>query len=201
MEAFDHRADTYDRGPIGDWHRAVAERAADLALAQAYRPSRILDVGCGTGMLLRRLALSLPDDVLLAGVDPALRMVARAREAVGRATVVQAAAEKLPYADGSFDLVVSTMSFDHWADQRVGLLECARVLESDGRFVLTDLFAAWLGTRRTMRRTSALLSAAGLRPLSWHRVYGFGPVPLVRAVVACKASSSKTTFAAASAVG
>jgi ubiquinone/menaquinone biosynthesis C-methylase UbiE len=36
--------------------------------------------------------------------------------------------EHLPYADGTFDLVVSTTSFDHWSDQGAGLAECARVM-------------------------------------------------------------------------
>ena len=39
-----------------------------------------------------------------------------------------ALAEHLPFPDGTFDLVVSTTSFDHWSDQEAGLRECARVL-------------------------------------------------------------------------
>lgn len=42
------------------------------------------------------------------------------------------AAAQLPYPDGTFDLVVTTTSFDHWADQRTGLHECARVLVPGG---------------------------------------------------------------------
>jgi len=192
--AFDRRASTYDRGRLGAWHRLVAGRTADLAVISA--PRRVLDVGCGTGVLLRQLAERLPDAVELAGVDPAPRMVAQSRAALDRdprIVVEEAAAERLPFADGVFDLVVSTMSFDHWSDQLNGLSECRRVLGDSGVLVLADLFASWLRPTvmlrharraRTVGQASRLLERAGLRPLRWHRIYDLGPFPLVRAVVA-----------------
>lgn len=196
VEQFDRRADSYDRGRLGNWHRLVAERAADLAVAESVQPRRILDVGCGTGVLLARLARLVPDTELLAGVDPSPRMVARSRAAlnsVSAGLVKRASAEDLPFERDAFDLVVSTLSFDHWRDQRAGLTECARVLDAGGRLVLTDLFAAWLaptlllGRRdraRTKRRATGLLELVGLVPLTWRRIYDLGPFPLVRAVVA-----------------
>jgi ubiquinone/menaquinone biosynthesis C-methylase UbiE len=86
----------------------------------------------------------------------------------------------MPFADAAFDLVISTTSFDHWADQRAGIGECARVLAPGGYLVLTDLFSAWLrptltGRRpakaRTRARATALLTAAGLREPRWHPAY------------------------------
>ncbi len=53
-------------------------------------------------------------------------------------------AERLPYPDGSFDLVVSTTAFDHWLDQQAGLGECARVLVPGGHLILAGLFSIWL---------------------------------------------------------
>ncbi len=47
----------------------------------------------------------------------------------------------LPFANASFDLVTSTVSFHHWNDQRAGLAEAGRVLASGGVFVLADLHA------------------------------------------------------------
>jgi ubiquinone/menaquinone biosynthesis C-methylase UbiE len=196
VEEFDQRADSYDRGRLGSWHRLVAERTAALAVAARKQPRRILDVGCGTGMLLVRLVQLAPDVERLAGIDPSPRMVALCRAALpssAAAVIERAPAEELPFESDSFDLVVSTMSFDHWRDQRTGLTECARVLSPDGRLVLADLFAAWLaptflvgkGDRaRTIRRATALLEVAGLAPLTWERIYDLGPFPLVRAVVA-----------------
>ena len=100
-------------------------------------------------------------------------------------------AERLPWATVAFDLVVSTTSFDHWADQRAGLAECARVLAPSGRLVLADLFSVLLlptllagrrGKARTRRRATQLVTAAGLHSPQWHRLYA----GIIQAVTATK---------------
>lgn len=163
-------------------HHDIAVRAADLALTIDRAPRRVLDVGCGTGFLLRMLADRLPGAEVLAGVDPAAGMIAvatsMAREPKIRLST--GVAEELPYPDRSFDLVVATTSFDHWEDQGKGLAECARVLVPGGHLVLTDLFSLWLvptmvaghrGRARTERRADKLLHASGFRTVEWHRLY------------------------------
>jgi ubiquinone/menaquinone biosynthesis C-methylase UbiE len=163
-------------------HHDIAERTAALAVTTAPAPVAVLDVGCGTGYLLRRLARSYPQAARLAGVDPAPTMVsvAQASGGDGRLAFTSGTAERLPFADGAFDLIVSTTSFDHWSDQGRGLAECARVLRADGRLVLVDQFSLWLtptllagrrGKARTRRRASRLLHQAGFRELAWHRLY------------------------------
>ncbi|MGO8896607.1 MAG: class I SAM-dependent methyltransferase [Streptosporangiaceae bacterium] len=64
-------------------HQQIADRTADLALALtlAPQPQRILDVGCGTGYLLRQFAVRCPQAVEVAGVDPAPAMIGAARTA------------------------------------------------------------------------------------------------------------------------
>ena len=54
-------------------------------------------------------------------------------------------AEQLPYRDGSFDLVVSVTSFDHWSGQLAGLRECHRVLVPGGHLVPADQFSVLAG--------------------------------------------------------
>jgi ubiquinone/menaquinone biosynthesis C-methylase UbiE len=187
VESFDRRADSYERGRLGEWHLLITERVTDMALADVPAPHRVLDVGCGTGALLRLLAARVPGDVELVGVDPAPRMLAEARKRLGGMRLEHAAAERLPFADATFDLVVSAMSFDHWADQALGLAECARVLHLGGNLVLADLFAAWLlPPRRNPRRVSALLTRAGFREPTWRRVYNLGPLALVQAALATR---------------
>ena len=191
MAAFGERASGYEDGWLGRLHHDIADRCADLALAQSPSPGRILDVGCGTGYLLRRLAQRCPAATELAGIDAAPGMVQAARQAAaadGRLSFQIGTAERLPYPAGTFDLVVSTTSFDHWADQRAGLAQCARVLAPGGYLVLADLFSAWLrptlvgGRRhkaRTKRRADQLLTTAGFQSVTWRRLY-----PLIRAVTA-----------------
>lgn len=155
--------------------------AAAIALAGSPAPKRILDIGCGTGFVLRHLAACLPDATEFVGIDPAPAMVEVARSLCSydeRLKFESGVAEHLQFPDERFDLVVSTTSFDHWQDQRAGLLECARVTENDGRLALMDLFSLSLfpttlvarrGRARTKHDVNALLSAAGFHSLAWHR--------------------------------
>jgi ubiquinone/menaquinone biosynthesis C-methylase UbiE len=190
---FDERARVYETGWRGRLHHQIADDVVDVAVQVAPRSRRILDVGCGTGYLLRELAEKLPAAQILRGVDAAPQMVEVA-QLMARdewLELVVAMAEDLPYEDAGFDLVVSTTSFDHWRDQRRGLAECARVLEPEGSLVLADLFSSWLlptlvGRRRekarTRQRFASLVIDAGFRPPTWHRVH----TPLIVAAAATK---------------
>jgi ubiquinone/menaquinone biosynthesis C-methylase UbiE len=191
IAAFDERAGGYEAGWRGRLHYEIADRTADLALHTVPRPSAVLDVGCGTGYLLRRLAARCPD-ARMVGIDPAPAMITAARAAAGensRLAFLTGTAEGLTWPDRTFDLIVSTTSFDHWADQAAGLAQCARVLAPGGALVLVDQFSAWLwptllvsrrGKARTRRRATRLVTAAGLTSPQWHDVYAV----IIRAVTA-----------------
>jgi ubiquinone/menaquinone biosynthesis C-methylase UbiE len=191
VAAFDERAPGYELGWRGRMHHDIAGRTAELAVSVHPGPRRVLDVGCGTGYLLRLLAEGCPQATELAGIDAAPSMIAAAGRAAGdrRLRFTVGAAERLPYPDDAFDLVVSSTSFDHWADQRAGLGECARVLALGGHLVLADLFSPLLlptllagrgGKARTPGRASQLLRAAGFRDLAWHDLYAL----IIKAVTA-----------------
>jgi ubiquinone/menaquinone biosynthesis C-methylase UbiE len=126
VAAFDARAVGYERGWLGRLHHDIADRTTDLALSTDPNATRLLDIGCGTGYLLRSLAGRYPDADELTGVDPAPSMIeiATASAEDERLRFSVGVAEHLPYPNGTFDLVVSTTSFDHWSDQQAGLREC-----------------------------------------------------------------------------
>ncbi|MGO8826690.1 MAG: class I SAM-dependent methyltransferase [Acidimicrobiales bacterium] len=193
VQAFEDRADSYEEGWRGRMHHDIATRTADLALTSSTAPGRVLDVGCGTGFLLRLLADRLPEAERLLGIDAAAGMIAVAKSKANdpRLSFSEGVAEKLPYPDESFDLVVSSTSFDHWEVQGAGLSECGRVLAPGGHLVLTDLFSpllvpTLLGARRdrarTTHRAEALLKCAGFRTMAWHRLYSL----IIGTVVASK---------------
>jgi ubiquinone/menaquinone biosynthesis C-methylase UbiE len=174
--AFDRRAPTYDLGWRGRLHSEIVGHTASLVTGDAP-PSLALDVGCGTGQLLARLGELMPEAALY-GVDAAPAMAQAANERGVRVAV--AGAEALPFPDGAFDLVVTSTSFDHWADQLAGLRECRRVLTRGGRLLLVDQFwpplvARWLRDSRRRARTTVragrLLGQAGFGSIHWHEIY------------------------------
>ena len=79
IEAFAERAGGYESGWLGKLHRDIADRVADIALTRSPTPQRILDVGCGTGYLLRQLASRVRETLELAGIDAAAPMIEVAR--------------------------------------------------------------------------------------------------------------------------
>jgi SAM-dependent methyltransferase len=118
--------------------------AADVA-AVAREGARVLEVGCGPGRLSIRLADEDGLDVTGVDLDPAMIERARAnaeRPGKGderRPSFLVGDVASLAFPDGSFDLVVSTLSMHHWAYPRAGLAEIGRVLRPGGRALLWDL--------------------------------------------------------------
>jgi ubiquinone/menaquinone biosynthesis C-methylase UbiE len=120
----------------------------------------VLDIGCGTGRLLRRMQKRWPSAVL-AGIDLAEGMLAQARRRTPAAAIYQAPAEHLPLESASVDLVTSTVSFHHWSDQARGVGEAVRVLRRGGLFILADLNIAH-GQPLSHTRVRTLFVNAGL---------------------------------------
>lgn len=106
--------------------------------------SRLLDIGTGPGWLLPKIHQARPE-WRLTGVDLSRAMVSKARQNLRKAgladsiSVLAASAERLPFPDGSFDLVVSTGSLHHWRNPIAGLNEAYRVLRAGGQALVYDL--------------------------------------------------------------
>jgi len=140
VERFDQWAATYERSPMQRF-LFMPIHSKMLRLLERKRPKDqpdfILDVGCGTGRLLRAVASKWPKARLF-GVDPAQQMVSEAQRLNSNASFFLAPAESLPFPDQVADIVLSSMSFHHWADQKRGIHEIARVLRQGGYFCLAD---------------------------------------------------------------
>jgi ubiquinone/menaquinone biosynthesis C-methylase UbiE len=132
--------DTLSRLLLG----SLVERIAADVAAVACDGARVLEVGCGPGHLLIRLARQHGLEVTGLDLDPA--MIARARanaDRLGdgdqpRPSFLVGDGAALAFPDRSFDLVVSTLSMHHWADPTAGLAEIGRVLRPGARALAWD---------------------------------------------------------------
>jgi len=96
----------------------------------------ILDLGCGTGMFIEELSTRAK---FVVGVDTSLEMLKVAKGRARETVLVQADADALPFADRSFDAVVSVTLLQNMSDPAVTVREVARVLRPSGVAVLTVL--------------------------------------------------------------
>ncbi len=171
-------------------HRAVRQQ---LQL-HARRGGPMLDVGCGTGRLLQSAGQRYSP---LIGVDPCIEMLeaARARNAPDDdrpgPMFVGAMAEGLPFADGTFDVVTSTLSLRHWDDPSRGLRELVRVLSTSGTLVLADAEVDGIPAprhrwhlRRPVGRLRFLVAQCGLKVVDGQEPLVRGPVPRVQVLTA-----------------
>jgi SAM-dependent methyltransferase len=127
----------------GFFLRPLFDRIAAEIAAIAPVGGSVLDVGCGPGHLAIRLARDLDLEVTALDLDPAMIAQAiknanRLMPAADRPVLVVGSVDYLPFADETFDVVVSTFSSHHWANPKVGLTEIGRVLRPGGRAIIWD---------------------------------------------------------------
>ena len=124
--------------------RSVHRRFLAAAPATAGDGGRVLDVGTGPGYVAVELVRRRPG-LRVVGLDLAAHMLAqaagRSRRAAldGRALWPQGDGQRLPFADASFDLVVSSFALHHWQDPLRVFDEIARVLAPGGQYSLADV--------------------------------------------------------------
>jgi ubiquinone/menaquinone biosynthesis C-methylase UbiE len=174
-----------------------AEEARLLAELGLRDGSTVLEAGCGPGAVLARLHELLPGARLLA-VEPDPELAALARARVPAAEVSVAAAEALPYPDGSVDAIVARYVFQHLADPLVAARELRRVLRPGGLLAAVEVDGqlwglaepsfpetaaihakVWLaqsgrgGDRMIARKLPRILRRAGFDRIET-RLYGYG---------------------------
>lgn len=188
---FDRWAPTYDWVLPSVFYQALHQRLLDY-LVLPDNP-HVLDLGCGTGKLLKRLLQAYPT-LQGMGVDLSKVMLVEAQRAcqgvrgAERLQFRQGNAQALPLESEQFDAVFNTISFLHYPDPAAVLGEVARVLKPGGRYYLVDFTQRWaeepvvIGVRGgTIRFYSpqvreSLGQSVGLTCLAHH--YLLGPVML-----------------------
>jgi ubiquinone/menaquinone biosynthesis C-methylase UbiE len=114
-----------------------APPASDLvAILAPAAGMRILDVGTGTGIVAERMRHATGPNALIVGVDAALTMLAEGRQAFDYPVVV-ARTPELPFAAGTFDLVVAGFVISHLLDHEAALRDIARVCRGGARIGVT----------------------------------------------------------------
>jgi len=138
VQEFERRSSHYEDSFFQHLFFDQIHRRALDAVPPGFDPHAILDIGCGTGRLLRSAARRWPGARLL-GVDPAEGMIAQARRLAPGVEFQVSLAERLSLPAGSLDLAFSSLSFHHWQDQQEGIRRVASALRAGGLFVLVDI--------------------------------------------------------------
>ncbi len=172
---------------------AVHAQGADLdQIAEILRnrpATRALDLGCGGGHVSLRIAPLVQHVTAYDFAEPMLTMVEglAAEHGLANISVRQGAVETLPFADASFDMVLSRYSAHHWSDLDAALSEARRVLTADGRAIFIDAIGpdtpvldTYLQSVELLRDPSHIRDYSAAEWLYALRTAGFSPGAVTR---------------------
>lgn len=154
---FDRWSRTYDRlglqrSTYRPVHDAVMERL------EGEHPRAVLDLGCGTGQLTRRLSARFPTAAVV-GLDVSAGMLGAAGATAHEGTspsYVRGDAVALPIRTDALDAIVCTESFHWYPSQSEVLDDLARILRRDGRVIIASIAAITRLGERALRSMSGL---------------------------------------------
>lgn len=186
---FDRWAPRYDLLIPSVFYQAVQARLVEEI--ELPPGALVLDIGCGTGKLLNRLAQADPG-LTGQGVDLSPEMLHQAREKTelsDRLTFLAGRSDAIPAADNQFDAAFCTLSFLHYPDPHAVLGEVGRVLKPGGCFYWADYVPSKLCDRAQLelplfggirfyspQRREQMGQQAGLGGIGHH--YLLGPIVL-----------------------
>jgi ubiquinone/menaquinone biosynthesis C-methylase UbiE len=148
LERFESRAADYTTWYDGDNFSAFAfrrKRERNLDLISQEPPGKVLDIGCGPGVLIGEL-INIGNEVW--GVDAAPEMIKQCRMQFGGETKAHFStghAEKLDFADRTFDTITALGLVEYLADDKAAIREMNRVLKPRGLVIITcpHYWAPW----------------------------------------------------------
>lgn len=163
----------------------LRRRHANIEALDPRADQHLLDIGCGTGLMVADLSRAVGAGGHVTGLDPSADMLEKAEAActgLANVTLARDSVEAMPFDDARFDGAVSVQVFEYFADLAPALAECRRVLRPGARLVIGDMhfdtlawhsedpdrmaqvIAAWDGhfvDRAVPGRLPGLLGAAG----------------------------------------
>ena len=142
---FDAQAKEYDARDTFYYSREGKISCRDIAAMLASSPyESLLDVGCGTGFLIDLLARQR--EARYTGLDLSTEMIRMAeKKQLPGAIFLCGSADRLPFADESFDIVTCSQSFHHYPYPEKAMAEALRVLKKGGLYILSDTGVGGLG--------------------------------------------------------
>jgi ubiquinone/menaquinone biosynthesis C-methylase UbiE len=176
--SFDKQAAKYD-----DRAGKISNRFYSLLLQQVelFLGAVVLDMGCGTGTVLRRMADSC--EIIGYGIDAEENMVAEARQKCPDMNIQISRCEDTPFENQYFDVITVCMAYHHFADRAGFAKEAARLLKPGGRLYIADPRLPFI-IRKILNGLFKLVNVAGHfdkpQELYGHfGEYGFEPVGFV----------------------
>lgn len=171
-----------DQGERGDWsRRVILDPTLDKILSN-LSGKRVLDLGCGEGRYSRVLKSR---GAIVTGIDPTEPLIACAKQRDPESEYLLAAAESLPLADASFDMVLSYLSLIDIPDLESASREMIRVLKPGGEIMIVTIsnlasstpywIKSWTGKKlyrkveRYMEHFAMNLEWRGIRIVNYHR--------------------------------
>lgn len=146
-----------------------------LSHVQIEKPHTILDVGCGGGRTVSKLAAMAADGKVY-GLDYSRESVAVARKinrewiSMGRVEIREGSVSQLPFADGMFDLVTAVETHFWWPDLPAGMREIVRVLKPGGSLIIiAEVYKGANTTTARLAEKYAALSGMKLLTAYEHR--------------------------------
>lgn len=116
------------------WHRSKINLANKIL--RAIKFTNCLDVGCASGYMISEIAKSFPQAEYI-GIDIYDKAIEHAKKTYPNIKFKVASAEKLPFKDNFFDLILFYETIEHVENPKKCLLEIKRILKKDGTLILT----------------------------------------------------------------
>ena len=131
---FTERTSVYDEKFEGKFSEKIYRLVTETITLSPN--DKILDIGCGTGTILKRLSDKCNIDGY--GIDIEEEMIQQAKQKCPQMQIFKCDCTNTPFEDETFDSITACMAFHHFHDQNAFAREASRILKAGGKFYLAD---------------------------------------------------------------